>query len=101
MPKRFTLAYFGGACFLMVAAILQPGQSDRVAVFSPPWGEQAAIIVAEAGGQLLSTDTNGWVAIAVDAEDGLVGRLYASGAMLVASAVVAQACAGIILGGNN
>ena len=93
--KRFVAAYFSAACLVMILAGLQPGAEGRVAVFASPWSASASEIVAMAGGQIVSTDSSGWIAVTETGSDGFVGRLYASGASFVASSIVAQACVGI------
>lgn len=96
VSKRFVVTYFSAACVVMVFAGLQPGGEGKIAVFASPWSETAPEIVAEAGGRIISTDSSGWIAVTEADSDGMVGRLYASGAAFVASSVVALACAGFV-----
>lgn len=95
MSKLFVATYFLAACSLMLLASLQPGDSGKIAVFASPWSDTAPDIVARAGGRIVSTDSSGWIAVSVAEDEGLVGRLYSSGAVFVASSIVAQACAGL------
>ena len=103
LSKRFVATYFSAACLIMVFAGVQPGGEGKVAVFAGPWSDPAPEIVAEAGGRIISTDSSGWIAVTEIDSEGIVGRLYASGAVLVASSVVAKACAGFVktLGERN
>jgi hypothetical protein len=96
LSKRFVATYFSGACIVMVFAGMQPGSEGKVAVFAGPWSDPAPQIVVNAGGEIVSTDSFGWMAVTEVSGEGLVGRLYASGAVFVASSVVAQACAGVL-----
>lgn len=96
ISKRFVATYFSAACLIMVFAGLQPGAEGKIAVFASPWSGTAPEIVAEAGGRIISTDSSGWIAVTEADADGIVGRLYASGAGFVASSVVARACAGFV-----
>lgn len=97
--KRFIAVYFSMACLVMVGAALQPGNSGPVAVFTAPWSADAAEVVARAGGQIMSTTASGHVAVSRFENAGFVYDLYASGALFVASSVVAQAC--LRLGGET
>ncbi|WP_417675274.1 hypothetical protein [Roseibium sp.] len=96
ISKRFVATYFSAACLVMVFAGLQPGAEGKIAVFASPWSNPAPQIVAAAGGRIVSTDASGWIAVTEADSDGIVGRLYASGAAFVASSVVARACAGFV-----
>lgn len=98
LSKRFVAIYFGSACLLMVVAALQPGDSGKIAVFASPWSDAAPDIIARAGGRIVSTDSSGWIAISDVDDKGFVRRLYASGAVFVASSILVQACAGFVEG---
>jgi len=94
--KRFVAGYFAAACLLMLFASLQPGAQGRVAVFAAPWSNSAPEIIALAGGRIVSTDSSGWIAVSELGSEGLLGRHYGSGAVFVASSLVAQACANLM-----
>lgn len=96
ISKRFVATYFTGACIVMLFAGMHPGGEGKVAVFAGPWSDPAPQIVVNAGGEIVSTDSAGWMAVTESDGEGLVGRLYASGAVFVASSVVVGACAGVL-----
>jgi len=96
--QRFVAVYFSLACLIMVVASVQPGNSGQVAVFTAPWSDQAAEVVARAGGQIMTTTASGHIAVSRSDQGEFVSDLYASGALFVASSVVAQAC--LRLGGE-
>ncbi len=54
-------------------------------------------VAARAGGRIVHTSLNGWVAVATQQEaltnkEPFVSKVYAAGAMFVASSIVATAC---------
>jgi len=92
--KVFGSAYFAACCLLIVlVSVLPSGKGGPVAVFASPWSGPAVEIVAEADGRIVHAGNMPWIAVTEQTDPDLIARLYRSGAVFVASAIVAQACA--------
>lgn len=96
--KAFVASYFVGATFLILVAGLFPSGSGRVAVFSNPWGDVSAVeIIGRAGAPIVAVGARDWVAVTETSDGGDLARLSASGALFVASSLLAEACLKIAL----
>lgn len=70
------------------------GAGRPVAAVFPPWwdGSRALAEVTGAGGRPLRLGLVPSVVVAIDAEPGLIDRLYAAGAIAVLDPIVASGC---------
>ncbi|TGD93165.1 hypothetical protein [Methylobacterium nonmethylotrophicum] len=100
MPSRRELSTVRAAGALVLAllapaAVALAPRSGTVAVLGPPWagGAGAARIVAAAGGAILRAGRFDNLLITTSPEPGFARRLYAAGAWLVVSPLLAGACA--------
>ncbi|MCK7614148.1 hypothetical protein [Roseibium sediminicola] len=92
--KIFGSAYFVACCLLvLMTSVLPSGKGGPVAVFASPWSGPAVEIVAEADGRIVHAGKLSWIAVTDQSDPDLIARLYRAGAVFVASAIVAQACA--------
>lgn len=92
ISRVFVIGYFLLACMIFIIAGLQPGKEGKVAVFSTPWSDPAAVVIARAGGRIVSAGMSDWIAVGEMKPDGVVSDLYRNGAFFVASSIVASAC---------
>lgn len=96
--KAFVASYFVGATVLILIAGLFPSGSGRVAVFSNPWGDVSAVeVIGRAGSPIVAVGARDWVAVTETSDETDLARLRASGALFVASSLLAEACMQISL----
>jgi len=92
--KIFAAIYFTACCMLVLLASLLPaGSGGSLAVFAGPWSGTAIEIVARADGRIVHAGPVSWIAVTEQTDPDFIARLYRSGAVFVASASVARACA--------
>lgn len=88
----FVPVYFLMVVTVLAAVAVVPPAEGPVAVLVWPGGKAAALVAAEAGGEILRTGAADRVAIVRSADPHFVSRLYAAGAALVAAPGLVAAC---------